>query len=263
MQLAVHRQQLRHVYHVQYTEYSQSFIEQYYSGFGAIKSCTYLGNQSVSDQIVGELSWRQYGDVSVVLAVVFSYHRNLAETTRSVYKENLALSEHLSEVMKREEMLKQINHQLKEENSLLVAESENTSVLISEKETEEKRSNTKLGEVAHHHSQLIQFIENLRSAFLCFLCSQVEEKISLLETALNHMIREFNTERRQLLSECDQLHAETRQSILHLQQQVTEKTKECTRVRKLAKKILTDRNNIERFFLESIELVRLQIDYNR
>ena len=99
--------------------------------------------------------------------------------------------------------------------------------------------------------------------YLILLHLQANGKINLLEAALNHMIREFNTERRQLLNDCDKMHARKRQTISQLQQQVAEKSKECLRVRRLAKKILTDRTDIERFFLDSIELVRLQIDYNR
>ena len=65
-----------------------------------------------------------------------------------MYKENLSLSEHLSEVMKKEEMLKRINHRLREENSLLVAESSNTSALIADKDADSKRNGSKLAEVS-------------------------------------------------------------------------------------------------------------------
>ncbi|KAF6029906.1 CCDC176 [Bugula neritina] len=41
------------------------------------------------------------------------------------------------------------------------------------------------------------------------------------------------------------------------------KTKECSRVRKLAKKILTERNDIERFFLESLDHVKQEILLNQ
>lgn len=73
--------------------------------------------------------------------------RNLDETTRTVYKENISLSEQLSEFMKEEEVLKRLNNKLREENSLLVAESENSEALLKEKRTDSQRKCTQLAEV--------------------------------------------------------------------------------------------------------------------
>lgn len=92
---------------------------------------------------------------------------------------------------------------------------------------------------------------------------QLTTKVQLLETALNHMIREFNDSRGQLLSDCDHLHEQTRLEILRLQKEVHSKSKECSKIRKLAKRVLMDRSDIERFFLESLEYVREQINLNQ
>lgn len=77
------------------------------------------------------------------------------------------------------------------------------------------------------------------------------------------MIREFNSARSQLLKHCDDLHKQTRMEILRMQREVKSKIKECSRIRKLAKKVLLDRSDIEQFFLESLEYVREQINLNQ
>lgn len=84
-----------------------------------------------------------------------------------------------------------------------------------------------------------------------------------MESVLNHMIREFTDERQTLLNQCDALHDATRQQIAKLQRAVDSKTKECSRIRKLARKVLVERNEIERFFLESLEYVRQEIQLNQ
>lgn len=84
-----------------------------------------------------------------------------------------------------------------------------------------------------------------------------------LEAVLDHMIREFSYERRQLLGHCDAIHDESRQEIQGLQKAVEAKTRECAHIRKLARKILLERNDIERFFLESLEHVKQQILHNQ
>ena len=85
----------------------------------------------------------------------------------------------------------------------------------------------------------------------------------MLETVLNHTIREFNYERKRLLSQCDAIHEKSRHEIMKLQQAVDTKTRECSRIRQLAKKILSERNDIERFFLESLQHVKQEIHYNQ
>lgn len=85
--------------------------------------------------------------------MVFCCHfSNLDETTRVVYKENMALSEKLSENIKEEELLKKMNGRLREENSLLVAEGDNNNAVVKEKVSDSQRKSIKLGEVGSINS---------------------------------------------------------------------------------------------------------------
>ena len=92
---------------------------------------------------------------------------------------------------------------------------------------------------------------------------QLNQQVTALESVLNHMIREFSDERQVILSECDALHEATRHEIVRLQMEVDSKTRECSRIRKLARKVLVERNEIERFFLESLDYVRQEIQLNQ
>ena len=73
--------------------------------------------------------------------------RNLDETTRVVYTENIALAEKLNENIKEEELLKRVNKRLKEENSLLEAEAENNKAVVKEKQSDSQCKAAKIKEV--------------------------------------------------------------------------------------------------------------------
>lgn len=87
--------------------------------------------------------------------------------------------------------------------------------------------------------------------------------MTALESVLNHMIRELSDERQEILSGCDALHEATRHQMVSLQMEVDSKTRECSRIRKLARRVLVERNEIERFFLESLDYVRQEIQLNQ
>ena len=75
------------------------------------------------------------------------FSRNLDETTRVVYTENIALAEKLNENIKEEELLKRVNKRLKEENSLLEADAENNKAVVKEKQSDSQRKAAKIKEV--------------------------------------------------------------------------------------------------------------------
>ena len=73
--------------------------------------------------------------------------RNLDETTKVVYTENIALAKKLNENIKEEELLKRVNKRLKEENSLLEAEAENNKAVVKEKQSDSQRKAARIKEV--------------------------------------------------------------------------------------------------------------------
>ena len=82
-----------------------------------------------------------------MLNVSFLLHRNLDETTRSVYKENVRVSEALQYHFGEGEKLKRLKEQLQEENELLQAEKEMNDMVIKEKVAETKAQKKQIKEV--------------------------------------------------------------------------------------------------------------------
>lgn len=77
------------------------------------------------------------------------------------------------------------------------------------------------------------------------------------------MAREFETERINTIKKC-RLELESSQIELDkLQKTLQLKTKEMSKVKKLAKNILEQRSDIERFFLDSLDFVKKQVVTNR
>ena len=92
---------------------------------------------------------------------------------------------------------------------------------------------------------------------------QNSEKISTLEHSLSHMAREFNTEKKALL---ERFRIETEASkieLAKLQRIIELKTKEMNKVKRLAKNILDQRTELERFFLEALDTVKTEISNNQ
>lgn len=91
----------------------------------------------------------------------------------------------------------------------------------------------------------------------------MSEKVLTLEQSLSHMAREFTTEKR-AIAERHRIETEASKIELAKLQRVIElKTKEMNKVKRLAKNILDQRTELERFFLESLEQVKLEIAANQ
>ncbi|KAL5008353.1 hypothetical protein ScPMuIL_013934 [Solemya velum] len=162
---------------------------------------------------------------------------NLDETTRSVYKENVRLSEALRYHMKEGEMLKHAKDTLETENANLKADKELNDIMIQEKVVQVKQQKDQI--------------------------KSLQEKVQTLEKSLSHMSREFTTEKR-AISEKSRIENEAGKIELAKLQRVIElKSREMTKVKKLAKNILDQRTELERFFLEALEQVKREISSNQ
>ena len=101
-----------------------------------------------------------------------------------------------------------------------------------------------------------------QSVFI-FLFLQMTEKVNTLEHSLSHMAREFTSEKR-AINERSRIETEASKIELAKLQRVIElKTKEMNKVKRLAKNILDQRTELERFFLESLEQVKQEITANQ
>lgn len=77
------------------------------------------------------------------------------------------------------------------------------------------------------------------------------------------MSREFDTTRKDILSKARIENEASKIEIAKLQRVIELKTKEMNKVKRLAKNILDQRTELERFFLESLEQVRIEIAANQ
>ncbi|KAJ8045051.1 Basal body-orientation factor 1 [Holothuria leucospilota] len=161
----------------------------------------------------------------------------LDETTRSVYKENVRVNEALGYHIKESEELKAAEERLAKENKELKEGKELNELLVQEKVVENKRQKTQIKEL--------------------------QEKVQSLETALSHMVQEFEREQEITKSQAEIQTGSSKVEIAKLLRTVQLQNKEMNKVKKLAKTILDQRTEMEQFFLQSLEIVKKEIAANR
>lgn len=162
---------------------------------------------------------------------------NLDETTKSVYKENVRVSEALKHHMREGEKLTKERDRLLTENEALLNEKEMNDVVVQEKIVQGKRQKE--------------------------LIKELQAKVEALEAGLSHMAREFNTEKHTLAHKMRTENESACRELVKLNRTLELKSREMTRVKRLAREILDQRTEVERFFLESLEQVRKEIAANQ
>ena len=75
---------------------------------------------------------------------------NLDETTKSVYKENVRLSEALNYHMKEGQVLRKQKEKLEEENEFLKGDKEINEMMVQEKVSQSKNQKQQLKDVSFH-----------------------------------------------------------------------------------------------------------------
>lgn len=88
---------------------------------------------------------------------------------------------------------------------------------------------------------------------------QLREKVELLEQSLRHAVREFEVEQGALLAKTNDEMEWSRTEVAKLQRVVQLKTKEMNKVKKLARNILDQRTEVERFFLDALDQVKKEV----
>uniref|UniRef100_A0A0B7AKK6 Basal body-orientation factor 1 n=1 Tax=Arion vulgaris TaxID=1028688 RepID=A0A0B7AKK6_9EUPU len=161
----------------------------------------------------------------------------LDETTKSVYKENVRLTESLSYHIKDGESLKKERDRLLEEATILRQEKEVTDVMVHNKVAQDKQQRETIKEMS--------------------------EKINVLEKALSHVVREFETESKTIIQNGQTENEAAKIEIIKLQRVIELKTREMNKVKRLAKNILDERTELERFFLLSLDHVKAEVAANQ
>ncbi len=88
-------------------------------------------------------------------------------------------------------------------------------------------------------------------------------RLELLEKSIAQMAREFEAERTKLIGRCGVELEATREEVTRLRQEIEARRKETNKVKKLARNILEQRTDVERFFLDSLDFVKQQVITNR
>jgi len=162
---------------------------------------------------------------------------NLDETTKSVYKENVRLTEALNYHMKEGDLLRKERDRLQEENANLMEEKEVTDLMVKEKVVQAK-----------HQKETIK---------------ELSDKIKTLEKSLSHVVREFETEKKAIVHRSDVENEAGKVELVKLQRVIELKTREMNKVKRLAKNILDERTELERFFLMSLDQVKAEVAANQ
>ncbi|CAD5121320.1 DgyrCDS9848 [Dimorphilus gyrociliatus] len=162
---------------------------------------------------------------------------NLNDTTKSVYMENVRINEALSYHMEAEEVLKKGNEKLKEENAELQNEVQMNRLIIEEKVALQKKNKKEL--------------------------TDLNNKVETLEKALSHVVNEFDHEAGRLIDVAKLENQSAMTELDKVKRALELKTKECARIKRLAKNILQERTEIERFFLDALQQVQNEISSNR
>lgn len=95
------------------------------------------------------------------------------------------------------------------------------------------------------------------------LIKELQDKVIGLEQSLTMLVKEFEEEKHVLQDNHTSELAQTRADLVSLQRRYDLQDKEMAHVKKLARKILDEREEVELFFLEALEHVRKEIATNR
>lgn len=85
----------------------------------------------------------------------------------------------------------------------------------------------------------------------------------MLEKSLSHVVQEFEEERNYLIKKAKIENEASKIELVKLQRVLELKTKEMNRVKRLAKNILDQRTELERFFLDALAQVKKEISDNQ
>ncbi|XP_041122206.1 basal body-orientation factor 1-like isoform X1 [Polyodon spathula] len=161
----------------------------------------------------------------------------LDDAARSVFKENVRLNEALSYHMKEAEELKKMTAKLAEEKNDLLQKQVTSKLLVEEKV-----------------SQVVQLKREV---------GELQRKVTCLEQGLGHMACEFEAETNLTLQKALISTKAGKVEIDKLQKLLDMKDREMNRVKKLAKNIVDQRTEVERFFLEALDHAKQEVISSR
>ncbi|XP_032143778.1 basal body-orientation factor 1 isoform X6 [Sapajus apella] len=182
----------------------------------------------------------QEAEKKIVMLAERAHHEaivQLNDAGRNVFKENVYLQKALAYHLKEADTLQKNSQKLQESHTLLLHQKEINDLLVKEK-----------------IMQLIQQRSQIQT---------LQKKVLSLETALSHMTKEFESEVLKLQQQTMIENRASQVEIDKLQHLLQMKDREMNHVKKLAKNILDERTEVERFFLDALHQVKQQILVSR
>lgn len=158
---------------------------------------------------------------------------NLQTTTKEVYRENIRMSEALKYHLEEGTQLGKANNQLQATNRMLSEEKDMHNVIVKEK-------------ILQTRTQSVD-IKELKS------------KIYSMEHSLSHVVREFEHEREILGGLAKKELDDVRKTASRLKSMLDRKTQEMKHIRNLAQHVLSQRTQVEKFFIDALDLVRKEV----
>ncbi|XP_053745569.1 basal body-orientation factor 1 isoform X5 [Panthera pardus] len=178
----------------------------------------------------------QEAEKKIIMLADRAHHEAIAQLNhagRAVFKENVYLQKALTYHLKEADTLQKNSQKLQDTQTFLLHQKEINDLLVKEK--------------------IMQFTQQRLQI------QTLQKKVVSLETALSCMTREFEAEvlkmQRQAMIEnqAGQVEIDKLQHLLQM------KDREMNRVKRLAKNILDERTEVERFFLDALHQVKQQI----
>jgi len=161
----------------------------------------------------------------------------LDETTRKVFRDNVSMSEVMSHHVEENNSLRAKNKRLNEELKHTKQELEINEVQVRAKISENSKAKDKITNLSHELKQIRDRFEEQKT--------------------------EYSNEHQLVLSSAVQQSAIDRADIARLQQTLEIRQSEMKRMKMLARKILDERSDMEKFFIEALDHVHRQIRSSR
>ncbi|ESO97084.1 hypothetical protein LOTGIDRAFT_143520 [Lottia gigantea] len=158
---------------------------------------------------------------------------NLDEATKLVFKDNVRLKEVLAMEISENERLLKSNDFLTQENKELFEELSTKNMTLNKQMVQAKMEHEKL--------------------------ATTKGKVGVLENSLTHIIREFDEEKNKMVATSGSEVLSIKEELERLQRVLELKTREMAKIKKLAKTILEQRTEVEGFFMDALDHVRLEI----
>ncbi|XP_063554043.1 basal body-orientation factor 1 isoform X1 [Gorilla gorilla gorilla] len=218
----------------------------------------------------------QEAEKKIIMLAERAHHEaivQLNDAGRNVFKENVYLQKALAYHLKETDALKKNSQKLQDSHTLLLHQKSwslsHLGIYLAVSNSPDISGITTQGFILSPKGGLEEINDLLVKEKIMQLVQQrsqiqtLQKKVVNLETALSYMTKEFESEVLKLQQHAMIENQAGQVEIDKLQHLLQMKDREMNRVKKLAKNILDERTEVERFFLDALHQVKQQILISR